>query len=979
MTRKTAAMPSDPPQRHRWWKLPALLTVILLVLVLGYALAGFFGVPRLVQAVARDELARLGHQLELGELRFNPFSFELSVTGLRLTGDAGAALLGFESLYVNADVLDSIRQRGLVLDAVRWIGPDLALVVEADGSLNLGRLIPPAAEPRPKTSLPHVRVGELSIEKGRIGIEDRSRPQPFRIDLSPIEFSLRDFGTGPGHQNAYAFKGTASTGEELEWTGDFTVQPIGSQGRFALRKLQTSTLVSYLQERLPVRLVSGVAELGGDYRMSLDPSLSLDLHLPAIVIRELALGEPANASARSPASIAELVLHELDLSLTRREVSLRRIGIKGLRTQVQRERDGKLNLTRLYAAPVAPVAPIPAAAAPEPEPTPWRVAVDSIEIGDSRIEVEDRAVEPAVRMVLAGIAGTLTGFSTDPGTRLKLDTHLGIDQKGRLGVQGEIGLQPPSATLALDLQGYDLSVLQPYLTGRTGVRLRSGILAVAGKLAIAQEADAGPAIDFSGEASVSKLDVQDRALKEDLLKWRELRLAGVDFRSTPQSLSIARVDLSEPYARVVISESREINITRALRAPDAATPTDPGNTPARAATETASRPMPIRVKRLRIDQGRMQFTDLSISPQFSAGIFGLNGDVSGLSSDPTARAGIRLEGKVDEFAPVLIDGQLIPAEFSRDTDIALSFRNMDLIRFNPYSGRFAGYNIVKGKLTTDLKYRIHDRELEAEHHVVLDQLEFGEATGSKDAVPLPIKLAVALLKDRHGLIDLGLPVRGNLDDPTFRVGPLVWKVLVNLLTKAVTSPFSALASLIGGGDELAYVDFAPGSAELSETETGKLQQLAGALIERPQLRLDVPLAQADAEDGQVIARRKLDERVPPAAPEVAPERAGKDRLAALAALYGELLGIAPVYPEATEALESDARQTARIGILESALLGKLLPEPSELEILAAARARAVQAAILAHPEIPPERIFLTARRASRLGESGAVRMELSLQ
>ena len=141
------------------------------------------------------------------------------------------------------------------------------------------------------------------------------------------------------------------------------------------------------------------------------------------------------------------------------------------------------------------------------------------------------------------------------------------------------------------------------------------------------------------------------------------------------------------------------------------------------------------------------------------------------------------------------------------TDLAMSFRNIELSTFNPYSGKFAGYNISKGKLTTELHYKVDGRKLDAQHHIIVEQLEFGDKTESKDAVSLPVKLAVALLKDRNGVIDLNLPVTGSLDDPKFKLGPIIWKVFVNILEKAVTAPFALLGSLFGGGPDLQFVDF----------------------------------------------------------------------------------------------------------------------------------------------------------------------------
>lgn len=978
-------MPTVRSRSRRWWI--ALLVLALALLLTVYTLGGFFGVPRLVKSLAQKEVAKIGRKIEIGAVQFNPFTFEARIDALRLSEADGAPLLGFESLYVNAGVTSSIRERGAVLQELRWTAPDLALVVEADGSVNLAKLAPPSKAPDPPkepAAVPHVRIGLLKIERGRVGIEDRSRPQPFSLALTPVEFTLADFQTALGHENVYEFSGTASTGEQLEWAGDFTVQPLGSRGRFALRNVQASTIAGYAQDLLPMQLVSGVAETAGEYRLSVDPALALELALPETLLRDLALAERGAGKRREPFAVKEIALRQLAFSLHRRELVLKELGIKGLRAEVQREADGSLNLQRLFAPKNATAkkasAPPPAEAPPT---TPWRVAVSTISLDDATVDAEDRGVKPAVRLALKQMSASLGGFDTASSAPLAMSAQTGIG-RGRVKAEGEVRLSPLSASLRLDVRDLDLAVVQPYLETRTGIALKSARLGVKGALDFTQRPQAAPRIGFAGEASVAGLTVQDRAAKQDLLKWRELKLSGIQFRQSPDRLDIAQVLLAEPYAKVVVSSVRELNVTRALAAPGAgkkAEAAPAGRTPVAAAKKNEAAPLAVQVKDIRIEGGTVNFADQSIEPPFAAAIMALNGRISGLSTDPKSSAKIDLKGKVDEFAPVLIQGQINPFAVARHTDVALSFRNMDLIRFNPYSGRFAGYNITKGKLTTELKYRIQDRALEAEHHVVLDQLEFGDATGSKDAVPLPVKLAVALLKDRHGVIDLGLPVRGNLDDPTFKVGPIVWKVLVNLLTKAVTAPFSALASLFGGGEELAYVEFAPGSAALSAAETEKLGKLGTALVERPALKLDVPYALSDAEDGAVLARAALEQRLQPSAPlpaELAPEKVQKRRLRALEALHEEMLGQKPAYPPDTT-VDKSAEKSAQIAWLEQALTPNLLPDAAALETLANERARAVQTALLARPEIAPERLFLTSRRAATLSDAGAVRMELSLQ
>ena len=361
------------------------------------------------------------------------------------------------------------------------------------------------------------------------------------------------------------------------------------------------------------------------------------------------------------------------------------------------------------------------------------------------------------------------------------------------------------------------------------------------------------------------------------------------------------------------------------------------------------------------------------------------------------------------YAPVSIAGQLNLLSAITYSDVTMSFRNIDLTTFNPYSGKFAGYAIEQGKLSTELHYHVDNRRLQAQHHIVIDQLEFGAATESKQAVPLPIKLAAALLKDRHGVIDIELPVNGSIDDPQFRLGPIIWKAFVGLLTKIVTAPFALLGSLFGGGEELAFVDFPAGSMLLPPEQTRKLTQLATALIERPQLRLDIPLHTASDADDEALAHAALEQALdqslrsqpvptqpnagvkrgraksasnagasqpPSASPSPSPSPSSL-RLRALAAMYEAKFGEAPTYPESADQGSADL-DAARTAWLEQQLLLKFAATRAQREALERARAEAARAAVLANPGLQPERVFLT-DRTSGGGPEGAVRMELKLQ
>ncbi|HEV7445496.1 MAG TPA: DUF748 domain-containing protein, partial [Steroidobacteraceae bacterium] len=226
-----------------------------------------------------------------------------------------------------------------------------------------------------------------------------------------------------------------------------------------------------------------------------------------------------------------------------------------------------------------------------------------------------------------------------------------------------------------------------------------------------------------------------------------------------------------------------------------------------------------------------------------------------------SRAKVELKGKVDRYAPVHIWGETNPLAATTYSDIKMSFKGVELTSVTPYSGRFAGYKIEKGKLSVDIDYKIENRQLTAAHKFVIDQLELGERVESPDAIKLPIKIAVALLKDRNGVIDVDLPVTGSLDDPQFKIAPLIWKAVVNLLVKVATAPFAMLGRLFGGGEQMNYIDFQPGSAVLEPAEHDKLSALVKALKEKEKLELDVPVTYSPDLDRTGLATAHLNMRL----------------------------------------------------------------------------------------------------------------------
>ncbi len=995
-----ASSPLNPIlARWRWFAAAGVLVAL-------YAIAGFFLVPKLARSGINDFVTQqLGKQVAIERLEFNPFLLAARVTGFKLTEPDGKPLIAFDSLFVNVQA-SSLWHGGVTFDEITLAGPSIDAVVDAAGKLNLASLAPPATEPAPEPSpdaaLPSIRIGLLQVSAGRIALEDQTRATPFRATVTPIQFTLNDFRTAANYQNAYEFAGTTQAGEQLQWAGAFSVQPLGSAGTFSIGGLKAGTLWAYIQDQVAFTLPSGLIDLSGSYRLAVNDGNEVDLgiELPEVKLSNVAVGLKG-ADGEPWVSLPELAVRNTSFSLLDRRVNIAEVAVNNARIDVWRNADGSINLSQLAgpAPPAAADAPAaPATAAGNTAPT-WQVEVAKVALSGMTVNAADRTMDPVVAIALSPLSLNLENVSSDLRQTIDVSADIGINAAGRLKVAGKIRPQSLLADLDVELTDFGLPVLQPYLSQSTAMTLDSGRFGLKGHVTYTAEPVAPqPELTFKGSVDVADFASKDTVLKEDFIKLGLLSLTGIDYAFKPDRLSIDRILAREPYARVIISEDSKLNVTQVLN-PGAAEEADGEQGPADGAKSSpsdpqpaasspsppaaSSPPMPIRINTVVVENGSANFADYSVNPSFATGMQSLNGTIRGLSSNPQSRAKVDIKGNVDRFSPVVIAGEVNLLSAALYTDMSLSFSNMELTTFNPYSGKFAGYSIAKGKLSTELKYKVADRQLEAEHHVVLDQLEFGSATDSKDAVPLPIKLAVALLKDRNGVIDINLPVRGSIDDPSFKIGPIVWKAVMGLMTRIVTAPFALLGSLFGGGEEMAFVDFAPGSAALAPDATRKLGNLAKALVERPQLKLDIPLAVRTPADAEALTRAAFAAAVPAMAAGADEAATLQLRLQALKDASARLEGTAPsappkAAPKGAPPPDVNALR-AEVTALEATLQEKFSPTAAQLDALARSRAEAVQAALLGSGEIAAERLFMTTREAGEQKDAAAVKMELKLE
>ncbi|MCK5308540.1 MAG: DUF748 domain-containing protein, partial [Zetaproteobacteria bacterium] len=341
------------------------------------------------------------------------------------------------------------------------------------------------------------------------------------------------------------------------------------------------------------------------------------------------------------------------------------------------------------------------------------------------------------------------------------------------------------------------------------------------------------AINYRGEAKINDLSAMESGGTDDVFTLKQLSANGIDLGLKPTYLNIAEVTLSSIFARVVVNPEGGLNLSAIMVAEEK----DEGEAKVEATPPTEER-VPISIGSVVIESGRVSFSDKQVVPNYSAEI-DIDGKVLGLSSDEAKGAEVSLAAKIDKYAPLSITGTISPLSGDLFADLAIDFKDFELSSISPYSGKYIGKAIDRGKLYLDLTYLIKKRKLDSQNRVVLDQITLGERIESNDATSLPVGFALALLKDRQGRVNLDLPVSGSLDDPEFSVAGIVVKMFVNLLVKAATSPFALLGAIFGGGEEISYVEFAPGSSTLTADGLSKLDNLISALYERPNLNLDI--------------------------------------------------------------------------------------------------------------------------------------------
>lgn len=971
------------------------IAIILAGLVLFYALAGFLVIPLVAEKMLPDKLsAALNRSVSVENIRLNPFTLTAAVEGFKiLDKNSTDPFVGFDELLVNVQTM-SLFKLGLVVKEVRLTKPDIHIIRLSETGFNFSDLIPEKSpeqknpEPEPETEGRSFRfsISNIAIIDGNIAIQDNTVQKHHA--LSKINLTLPRISNFDSHIDSYSEPLLTADLNQADVSIDVDTKPFHGTMETIVNLSAINIEIPHYFAYVPENMVGSKIK---DGQLDLDARISFIQNgdAPELVVQgniRLAGLEIIENNNSELLTLPELKIAIAPSAPLNNQLTLASVEVHAPELSVTRSSDGIINLTTLVPKPAEtnegmeqPEAPAPAESIDQsgseetvPE-NPFIFSIDNLLLDGGRVLFTDHvaAKNPdaaPVKMSVDDLVIRVSDFTTAPDKNASFDVNARINDKASVSVTGRAGISPLQAETDFDLSDVNLGWGQPYIPDNIQLVITDGKLATSGHAAVETLPDGNIRTTVTAKAAVTEFDSMEKTDREPFVSWNTFSVDGIDVSLNPLKIHTDKILLKDFKNQVIIDKDGAANLSKIFIHSEPEEPA--GQTPAAPERETDQEKapeaaVPVSIGEVLLDNFNFQFIDHSIEPDFETRLNLSKLTVTGLTSEDFKAADLKGQGSIDEYAPIKIEGSLNPLKEDMFLDLNWSLSNMELSPLSPYTGKYIGRTIEKGKLSTDINYKIENKEISAQNHLILDQFTLGRQVDSPDDLNLPVSVAIALLKDRNGEINVDLPISGRTDDPSFGIAKPLLKALQNLIVKAATSPFALVGSIVGGGEELRYIEFAPASAVITDKETEKLDTIKKLMYERPALKLDISgyidmEADRDALTDLTLARK------------IKTLSLGKDSPKDIEALdkielppeeYEKL--IKQVYEE--EVLtDPEMQQTAKplkdpaltIGEMENLIRQKIIVTDDELRLLALERARSVKGYLLQEEGVSADRLFL---------------------
>ncbi|MFQ2077559.1 DUF748 domain-containing protein [Aeromonas veronii] len=874
--------PASPKLRLlRYLAYAFLLFLILITLLLWQT-------PRLIQRYLPGWLAEhYGLQLTLGEIDVGLRNPSLTLGATALLDAKQQPIISFEQLFITPNLQASWQQKGVVLSAVTLTKPVVLLQRLADKKgevrLNLtdalATLLAPSPSPEPETARAPllVDIASVNVTDGHVRYQDqRKESEPGwlpLLNLEKVTLKLDNLRTEANHPTAYQLNAAINGKSSLAAHGKLDVMSGMGQGKVSLKQVELKPFAPLWAPYLKLDLAKGHANAEVEYQLKEGKQGVLwQLSKGKLTLDNWQLKKHKGDEF---ARFGQLALSELAVDGQKQSLQIGKVTLQQPLLKATLNPQQELDLADLLIeqAPAKPVKGAHTAnevannAAPKSaqqakgagnskkhgadKPWQWQIKQILIDKGDLTL-TESSSGKPQARQ-LSGLKLALGPLGSKGEQPSKLTLATQFNQSSTLAFDGQLTLTPFTLSGDINQQGLPLTLAQPYLADLVRIKVQNGLLSSNTRLDLATTAQGDLSkLTLQGGLDINGLKVVDRADNQRLLEFNALALTGLTYDGISQQMRIKDIALNKPFARIEINEDGTTNMQQLLLPQSAA---------AKSSEAKAGSKAPdfrFTIDQLRTEQGNLRFADRSLSQDFVADIASLGGQSRHISNIPGQRSDLAFNGKVDRYAPVTIRGGTNLLVANPILDIAVAFHNLELTTFTPYSGTYAGYAIDKGQLSMKLHYKLEGNRLEGDNDITIKKLQLGEKIKSDQAKDLPLGLAIALLSDANGVIQMNLKVKGDLDQPDFSIGNIFWDVLGNTLSKAITSPFSLLASLADGTEDLDELPFLPGDPDLTPTQQEKLVKLAQALKDRPKLSMNIRGKVNFNEERPILQRQKLE-------------------------------------------------------------------------------------------------------------------------
>jgi len=585
-------------------------------------------------------------------------------------------------------------------------------------------------------------------------------------------------------------------------------------------------------------------------------NLAVTLNESSIKLKSFALQK--RSTREKLVSFRDFAIDGITFDSAKKEGSVAKVELSNIRIGVSRYKNGHLNIEDLVVPKKVKkeAAKVKKSAKQEA----FHFLLKEFRVTNGRVDFRDKMLNPSVKKSLRSIYITLKDIDSKKNSWLSYRSSMRFGTKGKIRADGKLRHTPLKQQGSVTLSKIALVEINPYLEDKSYLKITDGYLWLKTKERYMQSKK-GPDLNLKGDLSLgdfSIINTNDENMT--LLAMQKVEIKPFTLELNPNRVYVNEVLLNGFYVAAKIDENKSINFAKLMKKDTSnkeSVSTDTNTTKSHQKSD-----FDVKVAKVTIKDSQAFFEDLSLPIKFKTDIHTLNGVVYSISNKPGETTFVNIDGEVDAYGSTKIKGSLDSFNPKKFTDMNVNFQNLDLSAMSGYSASFAGYTIESGKLFLDLGYKITDSKLLASNNVVIKHIKLGKEIEGDDVKHLPLGFVLGLLEDSNGIIDIELPIEGDLDKPDFKYGKIVWNTLANLITKAVTSPFRFLGSMLGiDTQKLSALHFEYAKAEITPPEREKLDTIVKIMKKRPKILLALTPVYDSVADKKALQLQKLIARV----------------------------------------------------------------------------------------------------------------------